>query len=128
MEGPLKSRAVRRYSRAGRHHASFIKLINSLIAFTILGIIGFAMLPSFLLPNLRSASAAKGLNSNVQPNRLSAIKKKRDCNMTNRSNIDLSAVSGVTRTAALHNYKSGVKHHMPGGKAFLIARTNSNFR
>ena len=104
MEGPLKSQTVRRYSRAGKHHASFIKLINSLIAFTIMGAVGFAMLPSFLLPGSGYVNASKELKSNAQANKLSTIKKNRDCNIHSRTNTNLSAGSGVTKTVVFHDY------------------------
>ncbi len=94
-----------RRSQTGKHYAYLAKLLNSLVVFIIMGVIGFAMLPSFLMPNLRSASAAKGLNSKVQPTKLSAIKKNRDYIIPSRSNTDLATASGVTQTAVLRDYE-----------------------
>ena len=72
-----------------------------------MGIIGFAMLPSFLLTNFRSVSAANGLNSKMQPTKLSAIKKNRNYIIHSRSNTDLATASGVTQTAVLRDYEEG---------------------
>ena len=69
-----------------------------------MGVIGFAMLPSFLLPGSRYVSAAKEFKSNVQPNKLSTIKKNRNCNIHSRINTNLSAGSGVTKTVVFRDY------------------------
>ncbi len=96
---------MRHRSQTGKHYASLAKLLNSLVVFIIMGVIGFAMLPSFLMPHLRSASAAKGLNSKAQPTKLSTIKKNRHYIIHSRSNTDLATASGVTQTAVLRDYE-----------------------
>ena len=95
---------MRRRSQTGKNYASLAKLLNSLIVFTIMGVIGFAMLPSFLMPSFKTVSAAKELNTKVQPARLRAGKKNMVYSINYHSNTKLSAGSGVTKTAVFRDY------------------------
>jgi len=89
------------YSQSRRQYSSLNKLINGLIFFVIMAIMGFSAIPSFMMSNEKTANTSRDHGSKKQRVRLPGVQKHKKYTVTYTTNQGLSAVSGVTRTVGL---------------------------
>ena len=89
------------YAQSRRQYSSLNKLINGLIFFIIMAIMGFSAIPSFMMSNKKTATASRDHDSKKQRVRLPGVKKHKKYAVTYTAKHGLSAVSGVTRTVGL---------------------------
>ena len=91
------------YAQSRRQYSSLNKLINGLIFFIIMAIMGFSAIPSFMMSDKKTAKASRNHGSKNRKAVLPGLKNQKKYTVTYTANHGLSAVSGVTRTVGLYD-------------------------
>jgi hypothetical protein len=108
---------MKRYSEAGKHYATLSRMLDCLIAFLLIAVIGFATIPSFLLLNVGPTSEASYFETCGLSHRAPSAKRSEDCRRSYSPNPDPSAVSGVTKLVVFGHGESAHRFQNPIGDA-----------
>ena len=105
-------------------------LIQLIIVIVLLAILAGVGVPNFLswLPKHRLKHAARDLYSNLQLEKMTAIKANKDCRVNYYKNPDRYMINLLNKTIKLSDYKSGISFCGPNNQTFAAAAITFNSR